>query len=465
MPEKYSFAQKMIRAILARYGDIEEWRLGDASRAAAKNYPRAYDGAPIDDYGIVFVDIAVEEATGELICYEVNGPNGIGSDALTGDSFARAENESLQTLQRLRDFGHLRSDGRLDTSVVTLHAHTNWGLTRSLGEFYPRVLSFADILREKLLGNAMELRTGEEEPGEEKISVVSGEVRAVAKKLHVDAATGRFTYCGRPVVFAGNPNLLSELVRTKKLERDGAGYARADLRVFHAWRLASLIHNRTLQQELLSGTGIKPIACVEATSLDGALAVAKKMLSKGAVVLKPNGCSGGTGVHVAAPGMSDAEIRARLQAVLGDCTAKYGENADAQILPIRCFPFVQPTLFPMDDGGHAWDLRIAVMFEPGRLFAYPVSMRIAPIPFDAGSFHRERGQWVTNVSGKKSPDAPRAATLISGLDDDALRAAGLSEEKLEKVLAAAAAWTRKAWAAMKASPSAATRQASASAAE
>jgi len=101
----------------------------------------------------------------------------------------------------------------------------------------------------------------------------------------------------------------------------------------------------------------------------------------------------------------------------------------------------------MADGGHTWDLRIAVMFEPGRVAAYPVSMRIAPNPFDAERFQHERGQWVTNVSGRKDATGASIAGLKSGMDDNALRAVGLSDEKLEGALAAAAAWTVKAWAA------------------
>jgi hypothetical protein len=153
--------------------------------------------------------------------------------------------------------------------------------------------------------------------------------------------------------------------------------------------------------------------------------------------------------------MSDDEIRARIHAVAGDCVAKYGVNADTQILPIRCFPFVRSTLYPMADGGHTWDLRIAVMFEPGSVAVYPVSMRIAPNPFDAERFQHERGQWVTNVSGNKNVTAASTAALKSGMDDDALRAVGLNEEKLERALAAAAAWTVKAWAAAPAMPTSA----------
>lgn len=444
--DETSDAHQLIRAIFSHYGDIEEWRLGDPARAAAKGYPREYDGLSIDDCGIVFVDIAVEEGSGALICYEVNGPNGIGSDALTGDSFARAKNESLQTIQRIRDFGYMQPDGSLNTPVATLHAHTNWDVSRSLGEFYPRVLSFADILHNMLSGSAVMPRSAGEGLGDEKISVVSGDVRSVAEEMRVDPNSGRFTYNDRPVVFAGNPNLLPELIRTEKIERAGVHYKNADLRIFHGWRLATLIHDRTLQQTLFGGTGIKPTPCFESVTLDGALATAKRMLSDGAVVIKPNGCSGGTGVHVVAPGMSDAELSARLRAVVGDCIAKYGENAEEQMLPIRCFPFVRSTLYPMADGGHAWDLRIAVMFEPGKINAYPVSMRIAPYAFDIESFHHERGRWLTNVSGRKNVSGGGAVPLISGMDDEALHAVGLDDEKLERALAAAAAWTVKAWA-------------------
>ena len=137
--------------------------------------------------------------------------------------------------------------------------------------------------------------------------------------------------------------------------------------------------------------------------------------------------------------MRDDEIRERIERVIADCVAKYGPNTEATIFPIRCFPFIRSTPYPMSDGGHLWDLRIAVMFQPGRAFAYPVSMRLTPDPFDPKSFHLHRDQWISNVSGRE------VTLLKSGMDDVALNAVGLTEEKLQQALSASVKWTIKAW--------------------
>src|SRR4030095_3952787 len=130
---------------------------------------------------------------------------------------------------------------------------------------------------------------------------------------------------------------------------------------------------------------------------------------------------------------------ARARAVIGDCVAKYGDNAEAAAFPIRGFPFVRSTGYPMADGAHLWDLRIAVQFEPGRAHVYPVSMRIAPRPFDAASFHLDRDQWISNASGR------RETLLKSGMDDAALGAVGMTPEVLERAFGACVRWTMKAW--------------------
>jgi hypothetical protein len=429
----------MIRDIFSHYGDIEEWRLGDAAQAAAKGYPRQYDAGPIDDYGIVFMDVVVEQNSGALYCHEVNGPNAVGSDALTGDSVARAQNEARQTLQRIRDFGYLRSDGSLKTQLVTMHAHQHWKAFRTGGEFYPRVLDFADALQALLPNVKLTLRAADDVLDDEGITILSGDVPQIAARMRVDAASHGFICDGRPVVFAGNPNLLPELVRTGKLQREGTRIVGADFRIFHGWRLLPIAHDRTLQQSLLRGTNIVPISSFEAMSIDDAFDAAKKMLGESAVVLKPNGCSGGAGIHVVAPEMQDDEIRRRIEAVLSDGVAKYGPNSETTLFPIRGFPFVRSTLFPMPDGGHTWDLRIAVMFEPGSAFVYPVSLRIAPDAYDPQKFQNERDQWVSNVTGRQ------VTYLKSCMDDDVLSAVGLTEEKLENAFAAAVIWTIKAW--------------------
>ena len=118
-------------------------------------------------------------------------------------------------------------------------------------------------------------------------------------------------------------------------------------------------------------------------------------------MLKPNGGSGGAGVHVVVPEMNDAQIRARVDAVVRDCVAKYGDNAEAHAFPIRGFEFVRSTGFPLADGEHLWDLRIALLFEPGARAASSRSRcGSRRTPFDRRKFHLDRDQWISNVSGR-----------------------------------------------------------------
>lgn len=430
---------RFIRNIFSGMHDIEEWRLGDAALAAAKGYPREYPADLIDDYGIIFADLVLDSATGMLACHEVNGPNAVGSDALTGDSRLRAGNEARQAVRRARELGYLRPDGTLKVPVATVHAHQHWKFFRTGGEFYPRVDLFAQALEGLLPGNAVSTDAATDPLGDAPVAVVMGDVPSIAAHIEINPRTRRFEYRGRPLIFMGNPNLLSELTRTGKLRRDGRREAEADLRVLHAWRLAGTFHDKGLQQRLLSGTGIRPLRHFSAQSPDEALAFARDMLATGPVVLKPSDTSGGTGVHVVVPEMSDDAIAGRIDALLADCLAKYGENVEATIYPLGGFEFVRSTGYPMADGEHLWDLRFAVLFEPGRAHAFPVSLRFAPRPFDPDTFHLDRGQWISNVSGR------RDTLLKSGMDDDVLRQVGMTGERMDEAMQACVRWTVKAW--------------------
>ncbi len=137
--------------------------------------------------------------------------------------------------------------------------------------------------------------------------------------------------------------------------------------------------------------------------------------------------------------MSDEAIAGRLDALLADCLAKYGENVEATIYPLGGFEFVRSTGYPMADGEHLWDLRFAVLFEPGRAQAFPVSLRFAPQPFDPATFHLDRGQWISNVSGR------RETLLKSGMDDDVLQKVGMTDERMKEAMQACVRWTAKAW--------------------
>jgi hypothetical protein len=430
---------RLARIILSGMNDIEEWRLGDPALAAAKGYPREYPAEVIDDCGIVFVDVTLDAATGDSVCHEVNGPNAVGSDALTGESTSRARNEASQAARRARELGHLQPDGSLRRQVVALHAHQHWTFFRTGGEFYPRVARFADCLEELLPGQEIACYSAGETLGDERVAIVIGDVPAIAANIAIDPETQGFRYRDRPVIFIGNPNLLSELIRTGKFAREKRDRAHPSLRVLHAWRLAGLIHDKSLQQDLFAQTGIRPLRHFTARSIADAVGKAREMLADGPVVLKPSDTSGGTGVTVLVPQMSDDKILERIETLLADCLFKYGDNCNEMVLPIRGFEFVRSTGYPIDGADHLWDLRIAVLFEPGKAVAYPVSLRLAPEPFDPASFHLDRRQWVSNVSGR------RETLLKSGMDDETLEAVGMTAARLDQAMKACVLWTGKAW--------------------
>jgi hypothetical protein len=434
-----SFGERLLRIAAAGWNDIEEWRLGDAARAAARGFPRRVPSDVLDDSGIVFVDVTLEARTGRPVCHEVNGPNGVGSDALTGDSGERAESEAGQALRRAAESGHRAADGRLVRPVVTVHAHQHWRAFRTGGEFYPRVGRFAESLAARLPRERIEVRGAGEAFGTESVSVVVGDVPSVAEHLEVERRSGGFLHRGRPVVFLGNPNLACELVRRGRLRLAGGRFLGADLRVFHAWRLVHAVHDKALQQALFEGTALRPLARFEAGTRAEAVRRTRAMLRTGPVVLKPNGGSGGTGVQVAVPGMGDDEVAAKVDALFSECAAKHGEGVESFAFPVRGFEFVRSTGYPTPAGEHLWDLRVAVAFEPGVAAVYPVSLRIAPKPFDEASFHLDRDRWISNVSGR------RESLLKSGLDEEALRLVGFTDERLEEVLRACVAWTERAW--------------------
>ena len=107
-----TMSHQLVRILCAGLNDIEEWRLGDPALAAAKNYPRIYPAPIIDDWGTLFIDIALDIQSGLPVCHEVNGPNAVGSDALTGDSSLRAEFEARQAARRALEMGFLDENSR-----------------------------------------------------------------------------------------------------------------------------------------------------------------------------------------------------------------------------------------------------------------------------------------------------------------------------------------------------------------
>src|SRR5262249_49163724 len=152
---------------------------------------------------------------------------------------------------------------------------------------------FRGLLRDAMPENVVCMRGAHERLGEESISVVLGDVPAVTAGLTLDATFG-FRYQGRPVIFAGNPNLLPELERTGTLPPGRLeDVPDATLRSFHAWRLSRVFHDKVRQQSLLRGTGIRPLRTFEARDRDEAVERATGVLGDGPCVLKPRAASGG----------------------------------------------------------------------------------------------------------------------------------------------------------------------------
>jgi hypothetical protein len=430
---------RLARIILVGINDIEEWRLGDPELAARKGYPRQFDAEIVDDWGIVFIDVTIDAASGEVVCHEVNGANAVGSDALTGNSMDRADNEAQQAVRRARELGYLDGGGKLTQQIVTVHGHQHWPFFRTGGEFYPRVAAFADCLTQRLPGNDLACLSATDPLGPELLSVVMGDIPSVSARLNYDRQARRFFYDDRPVVFLGNPNFLPELCRTGKFDLAERNAGNSALRIIHGWKLADLIHDKGRQQTLFAHTGIRPLTSFSAQSVDEAVASTRAMLGRGPVVIKPSNTSGGAGVDVVTAEMSEAQIAEKFAAMIDECHAKYGNNSEAMILPLCGFEFVRSTGIAMEDGDHLWDLRIAVQFEPGKAQAYPVSLRLTPEAFDPSQFVGNRRQWVSNVSGR------RETLLKSGMDDAVLAEVGFSDTLMDMTLQACVRWVCKAW--------------------
>lgn len=429
----------LLRIVFSNHGDIEEWKLADPAKARRLGFPREVAAPLIDDHATLFLDLALEHGSLQPVCHEVNGSNGVGSDALTGESGDRARIEAAQTLGRIRDLGHMREDGRPAVPVVTIHAHQHWRFFRTGGEFYPRVESYATELRRHWPDLPLKVRSAKDEPGDERVTVVVGDVPTVCAGLTLDPATRRFLFRGRPVVFLGNPNLLTELIRTGKLRSFSELWNEPAIRVLHGWRLLPAIQDKALQQILFRGTGIRPLRHFVAATASEAVDRARRMLEAGPVVLKPNATSGGAGVHVLVPGAAEDAVRAKVDELVEDCRMKYGDNSESFLFPIRGFEFVRSTGFRMEEGDHLWDLRIGLSLEPGRIQAYPVSLRFTPKPFDPERFHLDRDMWISNVSGRQS------SLLKSGMDEEVLAAVGMSMDGLGRVMDECTKWAMKAW--------------------
>jgi hypothetical protein len=405
--------------------DILEVRFARPERAAELGFPKSYPAPLSDGFGTLALDLTINDETGELVCHEMNGSNYQGIVALTGVSDDRCRNEVAQTLRYARRRGFVNRGSKVLEPMTVLFAHQPSAQMRTGSEFYERVVVFRHLLEAAVPGAKIASRRAGRRLGNEDIAIVWGDVRAVVTQLSIQK--GRFYYNGRPVVMAAYPFILAEAVRQGNLPAEilhaSALAGVVDVDIFHGGRMLALCWQKGVQQDLLNGTGITPLPYFEACSEDAAVERTVRALSAGAVVLKPNATSGGVGVELIAPGMGTVEIRDTISRMRAACLRKYGGNADTVLYPVRGFRFVRSRGFALDDGLHAWDLRVAVMVWSGSLQVGPLTIRLAPVPFDPATFYRDRDQWVSNCSGRdtlfvRSPFDRMA--MAAGLDEDML---------------------------------------------
>ena len=264
-------------------------------------------------------------------------------------------------------------------------------------EFYCRAETFGQRLSEH---GQIRLRASEEKLGGEDVTVVCGEISKIAPLIEVRNRV--MFYRNRPVVFATNPNLLPELVRLGKIGREGSGY-KVDDACFHEGPCTPIVHDKGLQQTLAEGTEITPLVCREVYNREGWLeAIGWFRNEQMACVAKMNSGSGGAGIDIVTPDMSEEECVATLDSISDSSRKKYGSKADTTAFPVRIFEFAQARPYVIDGKPHLWDLRLQCLVSPGQVDIRPCVVRLCPEPFD-GSF-----SWNSCVSNLTGRDPCRA---------------------------------------------------------
>lgn len=272
--------------------------------------------------------------------------------------------------------------------------------------------------------------------------VVVDTVEQIAR--HISVQNGRLFYKARPVISAGNTNILPALVRNGTIDRLGPEYL-VDTSVFHDGPLAPLIHDKGVQQDLAIGTGISPMRWRENQSSDELIETILDFLRDGLpVVVKPNAASGGAGIELFGPGTAVDTIRVTIERMLGEVGAKYGAHSEKSVWPVRVFEFVESTPYPVGTFGHLWDMRVACLIRPGEVEITFCGLRVCPEPFSPG--HYTRASSCSNTSGRRpSIERIRSPLADKGTLTDHLRAAGFDEALFFKAVDASAKWCDAAW--------------------
>jgi len=380
-----------------------------------------------DGYAIVGLDLIVN-VNGDINLCEANGSNMAATSfgAADGDA-ARAAHQVASARERIT---------AAERGVVLICYATGTGAI-------DEIITRADLVREEisrlrpcdLVDAAFPLRDG--------MTVVVDTVENIA--AHVTVTDGTVVYRGVEAVSIANPNILPELVRRGKIERDGARYC-LDTSVFHDGPFVELVHDKNAQQHLAAGTGIEPLACRECHDVEACVLAIREFQASGKVsVAKMNAGSGGRGIEFFSTSVSPDEIRAGLSNLFKGAADGYEGPIEKSIWPVRIFEFAQSTGYPVGAGRHLWDVRVQALISPGVVDLTFCGIRLCPEPFTAG--RTNKGSVLSNVTGRLPDLATTLSPLVEfGRPTDHLRAGGVDEQMLEKISNACAAWCDAAWA-------------------
>jgi len=384
----------------------------------------------VTGFSFFLMDVTLT-ADQRLLLIEANGSNAALSAALEGTDDRRA----------FHIFQAYLAQARLTEPSVVLLAHQPGFL--HIPEFYGRARLIADRIADTC---ATTLKSAREELGQEMVAVICDSIPNIAE--HVIQENDHLKFRGRRITLLSNPNLLPELARSGKIQRQWNWYA-LDTSFCHEGPCAPLVHDKGAQQDVCQGTGFTSLIWKEAFDIQECIDVIKWFQRKGIVAVgKMNAGSGGAGIEFFSPNATENDIRQRLDELFASVFNKHGAaEAPKTMFPIRFFEFGQSTLYDLYGKGHLWDLRVQCLVYPGHTEITPCVVRLCPQPFD-GSF--VRGSVVSNLTGRadratlgrymRAPFAMRRSQPGSVME-----ALGISEDKLQEILQNCARWCESAW--------------------
>jgi hypothetical protein len=422
---KKDFSAKAIQLALrvAGYDNEVPEKILDLSQFQGNEEIVFHVDAKTDAYSFFMLDVCIDENENWRLI-EANGSNAaLSSTAVNGDN-ARVKHLTEIFLSKVTP----------EKKCVVLFVHQFRFI--HLGEFFCRAARFAEYVSEY---RTVALHNVDEEIGIELVTVIAGEISEVAK--HITCVGEEMFYKGVPVVLASNPNLLPELQRNNSL--NGAA-RKIETEIFHEQNCTMLILDKAMQQTVCNGSGILPLLCEDAFSLQDCIGVIERAAqNKRVIVAKMNAGSGGTGIEFFTTWMSQQEAKEKLLAMEKSVCEKYGTNAKSTMYPVRFFEFAKAKEVMIDGSGHLWDLRMEVLVRPGSIEVRPCVVRACPEPFD-GSYSRQ--SVISNLSGRldakmlskymfKNPFHPES-NFNDGLS--------ISPEKLDELIHAVVKWSENA---------------------